>query len=140
MSLSLAAEELAARLADQNVSVVVSLSRQSVASLAAAKGLTPQQTVGKLTSFLRSIGVKAVLDSGNGRDLALMEAAAEFLRRYRAAHNEKPGNLCPKLLPSHKELLMTRLCCDAVKYICRSFSGIKMLRWWERYALQTIAY
>jgi len=85
------AEELAARLADPAFTVVVSLSRQSVASLGAAGGLTPRQTTGKLSAFLRGMGVAAVLDSGSGRDLALMEAAAEFLTRYRAAHGFPSG-------------------------------------------------
>ena len=40
----------------------------------------------RLTGFFKGLGVKAVLDTNTGRDIALLEAAAEFLERYKAAH------------------------------------------------------
>lgn len=40
----------------------------------------------RLTAFFKGLGVKAVLDTNTGRDIALLEAAAEFIQRYRAAH------------------------------------------------------
>ena len=40
----------------------------------------------RLTGFFKSLGVKAVLDTNTGRDISLLEAAAEFLERYKAAH------------------------------------------------------
>ena len=42
----------------------------------------------RLTGFFKGLGVKAVLDTNTGRDVALLEAAAEFIERYRAAHPE----------------------------------------------------
>ena len=58
------------------MTVVLSLSRQSIASLAAAHKLTPQQAAGQLAASLRGLGAKAVFDAGTGRELALLEAAA----------------------------------------------------------------
>ena len=43
----------------------------------------------RLTGFFKGLGVKAVLDTNTGRDIALLEAAAEFIERYKAAH---PGH------------------------------------------------
>lgn len=76
--------------------MVITLSRQSLASLAVASKLTPQQVATKLAACLRGLGAKAVLDAGTGRDLALMEAAAEFLDRYRAQHPELQGEQCTR--------------------------------------------
>lgn len=42
----------------------------------------------RLTGFLKGLGVKAVLDTNTGRDIALLEAAAEFIERYKTAHPE----------------------------------------------------
>lgn len=50
--------------------------------------LTPQQVASKLATCLRGLGAKAVLDANTGRELALIEAAAEFLQTYRAEHLE----------------------------------------------------
>jgi len=42
----------------------------------------------RLTGFFKGLGVKAVLDTNTGRDIALLEAAADFMERYKAAHPE----------------------------------------------------
>ena len=44
--------------------------------------------------------MKAVLDTNTGRDVALLEAAAEFIQRYRAAHPQhvKEGSAGPPLV------------------------------------------
>eukprot|EP00252_Welwitschia_mirabilis_P004068 TRINITY_DN1424_c0_g1_i1.p1 TRINITY_DN1424_c0_g1~~TRINITY_DN1424_c0_g1_i1.p1 ORF type:complete len:474 (-),score=76.94 TRINITY_DN1424_c0_g1_i1:450-1871(-) len=62
--------------------VIVSVSSQSRASLAAYSGLTPIQVLKKITSFLKSLGVKAVFDISCSRDLSLVEACNEFVTRY----------------------------------------------------------
>lgn len=66
--------------------VIVSLSPQSRASLAAHFGLTPVQVFGKLTAFFKSLGVKAVYDTSCSRDLSLIECCNEFISRYKQ-HN-----------------------------------------------------
>ncbi|CAI5460861.1 unnamed protein product [Closterium sp. Yama58-4] len=69
--------------------VVVSLSPQSRAALAAHYKITPLQAFRKLTSFLHSLGVAAVFDTSASRDVALIEACHEFVcafRRRSAAH------------------------------------------------------
>ncbi|CAI5508652.1 unnamed protein product [Closterium sp. Naga37s-1] len=69
--------------------VVVSLSPQSRAALAAHYKITPLQAFRKLTSFLHALGVAAVFDTSASRDVALIEACHEFVcafRRHAAAH------------------------------------------------------
>ena len=60
------------------------MSPQSRASLAARHGLTPGQAQRKLAALFRALGAAHVLDLGLARDMALLEAAAEFVARYRA--------------------------------------------------------
>jgi iron only hydrogenase large subunit-like protein len=79
------AGELLQRLRDPAWTVVVSLSPQSVAALAALYGLATADCAGRLAAALRSLGATAVLDTSCSRQLALAEAAAEFLQRYRSS-------------------------------------------------------
>ncbi|KAA8519196.1 hypothetical protein F0562_013452 [Nyssa sinensis] len=58
--------------------VIVSLSPQSRASLAVHFGLSPLQVFRKLTTFLKSLGVKAIFDTSCSRDLSLIESCNEF--------------------------------------------------------------
>lgn len=83
--------EFLSKLADPDTTVVVSISPQSRAALAAFYGLSPAEALQKLTGFLKGLGVRAVLDISDGRDFALLEAAAEFVDRYRQAHPELAG-------------------------------------------------
>lgn len=76
--------ELLSQLSANDKAVVVSLSPQSRASLAAYYGLTPLQAFKKLTGFLKSLGVKAVFDTSCSRDLTLVESCTEFVERFRA--------------------------------------------------------
>lgn len=62
--------------------VIVSLSPQSRASLAAYFDLSPTQVFRKLTTFLKSLGVKAIFDTSCSRDLSLIESCNEFIMRY----------------------------------------------------------
>jgi iron only hydrogenase large subunit-like protein len=85
-------EEFLAKLADPGTTVVVSLSPQSRAALAAFHGLPPGEAQRRLAGFLKGLGVRAVLDASVGRDFALLEAAAEFVERYQSAHpQQQPG-------------------------------------------------
>uniref|UniRef100_A0A453LTF8 Iron hydrogenase large subunit C-terminal domain-containing protein n=2 Tax=Aegilops tauschii subsp. strangulata TaxID=200361 RepID=A0A453LTF8_AEGTS len=63
--------------------VIVSVSPQSRASLAALFGLSQSQVFRKLTALFKSMGVKAVYDTSSSRDLALIEACNEFVSRYK---------------------------------------------------------
>jgi hypothetical protein len=85
------AGEVLAKLADRRTAVVFTLSPQSRAALAAAHGLGPAAAQARLAAFLKSLGAAAVLDAAAGRDLALLEAAAEFVQRFRAARGATPG-------------------------------------------------
>lgn len=63
--------------------VVVTLSPQSRASLAAHFGLPVIVIHRKLVTMFRTLGVHMVIDSTCSGDFALLESRAEFLHRYR---------------------------------------------------------
>ena len=66
-----------------NLFPVATLSPHSCVSLAASYHLPLQDTVGKVSTFLRNLGVRLVFDAGDFARLALEEAQAEFVRRWR---------------------------------------------------------
>ncbi|KAL5575859.1 hypothetical protein UlMin_017558 [Ulmus minor] len=68
---------------EKGKAVIVSLSPQSRASLAVHFGISPLQVFKKLTTFFKSLGVKAVFDTSCSRDLTLIEACNEFITRYK---------------------------------------------------------
>ncbi|XP_024524681.1 protein NAR1 [Selaginella moellendorffii] len=88
-------EEFLNRLSDSGKSVIVSLSPQSRASLAAYYGLSQLQVFRKLTGFLKSLGVKAVFDTSCSRDLSLIESCVEFVNRYKERQLPVVTSACP---------------------------------------------
>ncbi|XP_039070320.1 protein NAR1-like [Hibiscus syriacus] len=83
--------------------VIVSLSPQSRASLAAHFGIPPLKVLEKLTTFLKSLGVKAVFDICCIRDLTLIETCHEFIARYKQSQaniDEKSKSSLPMLSSS----------------------------------------
>ncbi|XP_039016340.1 protein NAR1-like isoform X2 [Hibiscus syriacus] len=83
--------------------VFVSVSPQSRASLAAHFGISPLEVSKKLTTFLKSLGVKAVFDTCCIRDLTLIETCHEFIARYKqsqATDDEKSKSSLPMLSSS----------------------------------------
>ena len=68
---------------DEQKLVVVSVSPQSRASIAAKYGLSAKETALKLVTFLKSLGVHYVFDTTFSREFSLVESAREFVRRYR---------------------------------------------------------
>ncbi|CAO2828376.1 unnamed protein product [Amaranthus hypochondriacus] len=83
---------------DKGKTVVVSISPQSRASLAAHFGLSPLQAFKKLTTFFKSLGVKAVFDTSCSRDVALIEACNEFVARYKQSQASNEDS-CKTSLP-----------------------------------------
>ncbi|KAI8050216.1 iron hydrogenase [Syncephalis plumigaleata] len=69
--------------------VVVSISPQSRASLAAKFNLTPLQAARRITYALTQLGVHHVLDTSFSRDISLLESAREFTERFRRWTNEQ---------------------------------------------------
>ncbi|XP_052050751.1 cytosolic iron-sulfur assembly component 3 [Apodemus sylvaticus] len=63
--------------------VVVSVSPQSRASLAARFQLDCTDTARKLTSFFKKIGVHFVFDTAFARNFSLLESQKEFVQRFR---------------------------------------------------------
>jgi iron only hydrogenase large subunit-like protein len=85
-------EEFQSKLADPSITVVISISPQSRASLAVYYGLSPVETMLKLTGFFKSLGVALVYDTAASRDLALLETAHEFIHRCRVATAQVQGS------------------------------------------------
>ncbi|XP_063790938.1 cytosolic iron-sulfur assembly component 3 [Pseudophryne corroboree] len=69
--------------------VVVSVSPQSRASLAAKYNLNIQETAQKLTAFFKQLGVHYVFDTSFSRNFSLLESQREFIRRYKRQKEEK---------------------------------------------------
>ncbi|XP_058141564.1 cytosolic iron-sulfur assembly component 3 isoform X2 [Dasypus novemcinctus] len=63
--------------------VVVSVSPQSRASLAARFQLNPTDTARKLTAFFKKLGVHYVFDTAFSRNFSLIESQREFVQRFR---------------------------------------------------------
>ena len=86
-------DEFKTKLDDPSITVVVSLSPQSITSLAALYNIPPAHCVAALTAALKSRGVAAVFDINWARDVSLLEAASEFIRRYRQRQSTQPSAL-----------------------------------------------
>lgn len=89
--------------------VVVSLSVQPVLSLAQRYELTSEQTLHKLAGYFYRLGADTVLDMTAADDFALLEAAKEFVERYKASKEGTKGQLpmlsssCPGEINFFKE-------------------------------------
>ncbi|XP_076853387.1 cytosolic Fe-S cluster assembly factor narfl [Brachyhypopomus gauderio] len=75
--------------------VVVSLSPQSRASLAARYGLSSADAARRLTAFFKNLGVHYVFDTSFGRAFSLLESQREFLERFSRKGGDK--NVLPML-------------------------------------------
>jgi iron only hydrogenase large subunit-like protein len=62
--------------------VIVSVSPQSVASLAAFLELSQIETFLKIATYFKALGVRYVLDTSSGGDISLLESRKEFLERF----------------------------------------------------------
>jgi iron only hydrogenase large subunit-like protein len=75
--------------------VVVSISPQSRASIAAKFRLGVKETAQKLTRFFKDLGVHYVLDTTFARNFSLIEIQKEFVEKYR--NNPTPTKVVPLL-------------------------------------------
>ncbi|XP_065706611.1 cytosolic iron-sulfur assembly component 3 isoform X1 [Patagioenas fasciata] len=69
--------------------VVISVSPQSRASLAAKCKLGVLETAQKLTAFFKSLGVHYVFDTTFSRNFSLLESQREFVKRFRKQSEDK---------------------------------------------------
>ncbi|KAM3864306.1 cytosolic Fe-S cluster assembly factor narfl [Diretmus argenteus] len=69
--------------------VVVSMSPQSRASLAAHYGLSSSETGRRLTSFFKGIGVHHVFDTSFSRTFSLLENQREFIERFQKKEQDR---------------------------------------------------
>uniref|UniRef100_A0A8D0GGU0 Cytosolic iron-sulfur assembly component 3 n=1 Tax=Sphenodon punctatus TaxID=8508 RepID=A0A8D0GGU0_SPHPU len=74
---------------NQQKLVVVSVSPQSRASLAAKFQLTPLDAARKLTAFFKKLGVHSVFDTTFSRNFSLLESQREFVQRFRRQNEDK---------------------------------------------------
>uniref|UniRef100_A0A8C5Q4X6 Nuclear prelamin A recognition factor-like protein n=1 Tax=Leptobrachium leishanense TaxID=445787 RepID=A0A8C5Q4X6_9ANUR len=83
----------------QHKLVVVSVSPQSRASLAAKFNLSVTETAKKLNTFFKQIGVHHVFDTTFARNFSLLESQREFIRRFERQKEEKTlpmlASACP---------------------------------------------
>ncbi|RVE69490.1 hypothetical protein OJAV_G00078230 [Oryzias javanicus] len=68
--------------AAEQKTVVVSVSPQSRASLAAHHGISSSEAGRRLTSFLKNLGVHYVFDTSFSRTFSLLESQREFVERF----------------------------------------------------------
>ncbi|XP_009955403.1 PREDICTED: cytosolic Fe-S cluster assembly factor NARFL [Leptosomus discolor] len=69
--------------------VVVSVSPQSRASLAAGCKMGVLETAKRLTAFLKNLGVHYVFDTTFSRNFSLLESQREFVKRFRKQSEDK---------------------------------------------------
>ncbi|CAK6964786.1 cytosolic Fe-S cluster assembly factor narfl [Scomber scombrus] len=69
--------------------VVVSLSPQSRASIAARYGLSSSEAGRRLTSFFKGLGVHHVFDTSYSRTFSLLESQREFVERFQRKEQDK---------------------------------------------------
>lgn len=89
---------------------------QPVLSLAQHYELTPEQTLHKLAGFFYRLGADAVFDMTVADDFVLLEAAKEFVERYKAdkegIKNQLPmlSSSCPgKIFIYEKKQILVNL-------------------------------
>ncbi|WCJ28162.1 Cytosolic iron-sulfur assembly component 3 [Euphorbia peplus] len=85
---------------DKGKAIIISLSPQSRSSLAVHYGISPLQVFKKLTTFFKSLGVKAVFDTSCSRDITLIETCNEFIARYKESQlngDERSKSTLPML-------------------------------------------
>ena len=80
--------------------VAITLSPQSVASIAHSIGRSQLDAFVAIASMLKSLGVRYVLDASAGGDVALVESGHEFLRRFGGG-----GQLCSVLRNNYSSCL-----------------------------------
>ncbi|XP_045884656.1 cytosolic Fe-S cluster assembly factor narfl [Micropterus dolomieu] len=71
--------------------VVVSVSPQSRASLAAHYDLSSSEAGRRLTSFLKGLGVHHVFDTSFSRTFSLLESQREFMERFQRKEQDSKG-------------------------------------------------
>lgn len=69
--------------------VIVSISPQSRASIAAKYKLSASEAAEKLAAYFKGIGVQYIFDTTFARDFSLLESCYEFIRRYREKDHNK---------------------------------------------------
>ncbi|XP_010872545.2 cytosolic Fe-S cluster assembly factor narfl [Esox lucius] len=74
---------------ESRVVVVVSVSPQSRASLAARYGLSSSEAGRRLTAFFKGLGVHHVFDTSFSRSFSLLESQREFIERFHRKEQDK---------------------------------------------------
>lgn len=81
--------EFSKHLKDKTKTIVVSINQQSLSSLSVHFKTSPEQSLAKLRTFFRGIGVNHVLSMSSMRDISLIEVAKEFVDKKKKSMSEK---------------------------------------------------
>lgn len=112
--------------------VAVTISPPSLASLAAHFQLSLESTFSRLTALFISLGVQFVFDESYARDIALIEAAREFVERKKAA-DKLPllASACPGFIcyaeKTHGDFLLPHIATTKSPQQAPSFTSIRLL-------------
>lgn len=87
---------------DKIKTIVLTVSQQSLLSLAKRYELSPEEALQHVAGYFKSLGVDLVLDTKIADDIALLESRDEFIRRFQANDSSKlpmlasscPGWVC----------------------------------------------
>ncbi|XP_015787839.1 cytosolic Fe-S cluster assembly factor narfl [Tetranychus urticae] len=105
-------ETLDKKKSGQNITVIVSLSHQAIASIGARYGQGFQDSARLLSSFFHSIGVDYVYDLTFARHISLIESQKEFIERKKSG-TATLTSICPGFVcyveKTHGDLLIPYL-------------------------------
>ncbi|PNX99155.1 cytosolic fe-s cluster assembly factor NARFL-like protein [Trifolium pratense] len=104
---------------NEGKTVIVSVSPQSRASIAAHFCISPLQVFKKLTRFFKSLGVRAVFDTSCSRDLTLVESCVEFITRYKQNQSVDDDERSKTSLP-----MITSACPGLICYAEKSHGSV----------------
>lgn len=80
--------------------IVVTISQQPILSLAKRFQLTPEDTLERLTGYLKKLGADIVLDTRIADELSLIECRDEFVQRFYADQNKESTKNFPMITSS----------------------------------------
>jgi len=86
-------EEFFKHLGSEDELIVLTISQQSIASIATKYNLSLKSAYGKLTTLFRMLGVSHVFETSVARDIGLVSAAEEFVSRKKQKMNNEDVKL-----------------------------------------------
>ena len=69
-------------LQEKNKIVIISISSQSIASIASFTNQSQIETYYRLVSFFKLLGVNSIIDTSSASDISLIQERKEFFKRF----------------------------------------------------------